>query len=95
MSSARYIAPRSDVPRPPLPIEHANSQLLRSQFLVQLPCHPAHPPSVDPAKPLPVKFQEISRDGHVALVSDISQPARLILTSSIQVGRIKIPTVRN
>jgi hypothetical protein len=24
--------------------------------------------SVDPAKPLPVKFQEIAREGHVAIV---------------------------
>jgi len=57
-STARYIAPKSNVPRPSLPWEHSNPQLQH----------------LDPAKGLPVKFQEISREGHVALVGRMKIP---------------------
>lgn len=93
MSAARYIAPSTAAPRPPLPYEHANPQLQRRQSDFHLATYQTHLLPVDPAKSLPVKFQEISRDGHVAVVSGIHLLVRFILTYSTQVGRMKIPTV--
>lgn len=57
-STTRYIAPKSNIPRPSLPWEHSNPQLQH----------------LDSAKALPVKFQEISREGHVALVGRMKIP---------------------
>lgn len=48
--------------------------------------------SVDPAKPLPVKFQEIAREGHVAIVRLPFSVSSATRSRHVQVGRMKIPT---
>ena len=50
--------------------------------------------TVDATKPPPVKFQEIVRDGQATIVRRDALLPRPSLTTT-QVGRVKIPTVRD
>ncbi|KAH9942764.1 hypothetical protein B0H21DRAFT_750251 [Amylocystis lapponica] len=79
-NTRQLTSPRATIPRPQLPVEHANPQIR----------------TLDPSKPPPVKFQEIVRDGQVTVVGRIKIPTpngHAFILRRLDTGAISLTTM--
>ena len=76
-AAKHFAVPKPGVPRPTLPLEHANPHLRTSPSLPHPPHRPItySPSLVDASKPPAVKFQEIVRDGQATVVRLFALPS--------------------